>query len=137
MLACTSARLGALIGETTWPRSHDVSADVNPGDRFDPSTGSPCTTALSDRGKPADGSNRPPSARGMLLGSRLQPTLQYRRDGVGKVVYLDDEVAEPGADLHGPVGWPVHQLERDDPLAGNLSTVSVAPPPRLMRPTSW
>jgi hypothetical protein len=40
--------------------------------------------------------------------------LRERRDGAGKFVYLDDEVAERGADLHRPVGWPVHELKRDD-----------------------
>lgn len=33
---------------------------------------------------------------------------------------MDDQVAEPGADVNLSVGWPVHQFQRDDRLAWEL-----------------
>ena len=61
---------------------------------------------------------RPGQRDAVLTG--LQACLRQRLDGGGELVHLDDEVAEPGADLHRPVGRPVDQLEGDDLLAGEL-----------------
>jgi hypothetical protein len=44
-----------------------------------------------------------------------------------ELVYLDDEVAEPGADLYWPVGRAVDQFERDDLFAGELEHGQAGP----------
>jgi hypothetical protein len=50
----------------------------------------------------------------MLLRAGPQSLLRQRLEGGGELVHLNDEVAEPGADLYWPVGRPVYQFERDN-----------------------
>ena len=64
--------------------------------------------------------NSPITSVALLRAQGLQARSRQRVDGGGELVHLDDEVAEPGADLHRSVGRPVDQLERDDLLAGEL-----------------
>jgi hypothetical protein len=74
---------------------------------------------------------------GLLLWLRLQaPSRQHLSCG-GEIVYLDDEVAKPGANRHRSAGRPVNQLKRDDLLARELEhrqarPVADADPPDLL-----
>ena len=71
----------------------------------------------------------------MLLPAGLRPRCDSADDG-GEVVRLDDQMADPVADLHWPVGWPVDQFGVTTCSPGNLSIVRLAPSPMPTRPTS-
>ena len=72
-----------------------------------------------------------------LLRTGLQARFRQRLDGGGEFVHLDDEVAEPGADLDPPSAgrWTSSSVTTSSP--GNLSMVRLAPSPISTRPSSW
>src|SRR5207245_1538205 len=70
-----------------------------------------------------------------------QPGLRQRLEGGPQVVRLDGEVAEAGADVHPAVGWPMHEFEGNELLAGELehgqgSAVAKVDPTDLAIPES-